>query len=176
MKENFTELLIFYSGDGVDHRGRKIEDIWSWNYGKLEQVHDFIQWIFPLNESSAYNSNAPILTAEEIDFFRDNKILKNRLLKSFDLILGFYGYTRNKYKENTDIFKSSDCEVRINEWVTPHNHNFLRITRILKSLSLLGLSTYAESFLNVLEELYSEKKHIIGLVTFEYWKSAIEKT
>ena len=81
MKENFTELLIFYSGDGVDHRGRKIEDIWSWNYGKLEQVHDFIQWIFPLNESSAYNSNAPILTAEEIDFFRDNKILKNRVYR-----------------------------------------------------------------------------------------------
>ena len=32
MKENCNELLDFYAGYGIDNRGRRIEDIWSWDY------------------------------------------------------------------------------------------------------------------------------------------------
>lgn len=176
MKENSTELLNFYLGTGIDNQGRKIEDIWSWDHEKLEYIHDFIQWIFPLTEPSSFNWNAPILTGEEISSFRSSQELKDRLLRSFDLMLGFYGYMRLEDKGNVEIAKSSNYEARIREWATPYNHNFLRITRILKSLTILGLSIYAEKFLEALEKLYSEKQSIIGAISLQYWQAAIRTT
>ena len=174
MTEKFTKLLDFYSGTGIDHQGRKIEDIWSWNYEKLERVHDFIQWIFPLSEPSSFNPDAPILTVEEISSFRNSEELKGRLLISFDLMLGFYGFVRLENRGNVKILKGPNYETRIQKWVTPYNHNLLRITRILKSITLLGLSVYAAKFLDALEELYLERQNVIGAVSFQYWKSAIK--
>ncbi|MGK7944758.1 MAG: opioid growth factor receptor-related protein, partial [Microcystaceae cyanobacterium] len=51
-----SNLINFYLGNTVDHRGRKIEDIWQWNDHQLESVHDYIQWLFPLKEKSGFNA------------------------------------------------------------------------------------------------------------------------
>lgn len=175
MQENLSELLNFYAGTGTDHRGRRIEDVWSWSHEKLEQVHDFIQWIFPLPELSSFNPDAPILTVEDISSFRRSEKLKDRVLKSLDLMLDFYGFVRLEDKGDVKIVKSLNYENRIREWVTPYNHNFIRITRILKSIKLLGLSAYAAKFFDALEVLYLEKQNIVGSVSFQYWKAAIEE-
>ncbi|MBD2451543.1 hypothetical protein H6G76_31385 [Nostoc sp. FACHB-152] len=165
--------MNFYAGTGIDRQGRKIEDVWSWNYEKLEDVHDFIQWIFPLPELSIYNPNAPVLTVEDISYFKSSEKLKDRLLKSLDLMLDFYGFVRLEDKGNVKIIKNLNYDNRIQKWVTPNNHNFLRITRILRSITLLGLSVYAAKFFGALEELYLEKQNTIGSVSFQYWKAAI---
>ena len=48
-----NELLIsFYQGIGPDIEGRNIKLIWSWNDALKEKHHDYIQWLFPLPESS----------------------------------------------------------------------------------------------------------------------------
>ena len=127
-----------------------------------------------MNERSSFNSDVPILTVEQISSFRSSEKLKDRLLISLDLMLDFYGFVRLKEKGNVKIVKSPNYETRTQEWVTPSNHNFLRITRIFKSITLLGLSVYAVKFFDALEELYLEKQNIIGTVSFEYWKTAIE--
>ena len=41
-------LLRFYRLEGTDARGRSLEEIWTWEAGRLEAVHDYIQWLFPL--------------------------------------------------------------------------------------------------------------------------------
>lgn len=41
-------IIGFYSGQQADHRGRQLHEIQSWPDGKLETVHDYIQWLFPL--------------------------------------------------------------------------------------------------------------------------------
>jgi hypothetical protein len=54
-------------------------------------THDYIQWLFPLQEKSRFNPNAPILKEEDIYFFRVSQEIKHNLICSLRLMLSFYG-------------------------------------------------------------------------------------
>ena len=84
-------LLRFYRLEGPDARGRTLPEIWAWDAARLEGVHDYIQWLFPLPEPSAFNPQAPILTPETIAAFLADAQLRERLLRSLTLMLDFYG-------------------------------------------------------------------------------------
>lgn len=58
--------MAFYLGKEADSQGRTIEEIWEWDHEDLEDTHDYIQWLFPLQERSAFNPDAPVLTPEAI--------------------------------------------------------------------------------------------------------------
>jgi Opioid growth factor receptor (OGFr) conserved region len=49
---------------GVDSEGRKLAEIWAWDFEELECAHDYIQWLFPLMEVSAFNPDAPLVNEE----------------------------------------------------------------------------------------------------------------
>ena len=49
-----SQLVNFYLGDAPDNQGRMIDEILSWKDEQLEDVHDYIQWLFPLKERSAF--------------------------------------------------------------------------------------------------------------------------
>lgn len=163
-----TALISFYNGEGVDNRGRAFSDILKWDYQSLESVHDYIQWLFPLDVSSAYNWNAPILTQEEIDTFLTSLILQDNLRKAFLLMLDFYGFSLNAGQ----VVKSARFQERANNWLNTGNHNMLRITRILKSLSLLGLSDCARQLFAALDIIYKDDPDLIG-TSYQYWKNAL---
>lgn len=168
------DILAFYLGQQPDSRGRMIEDIWSWEYGKLEFTHDYIQWLFPLWKRSKYNRNAPVLTEEVVTAFLNDKSLRLRLFKSFKVMLKFYGLQCSKWDSpSIEVSKSDEYELRKKQWINPRNHNYLRITRILTSLRILGLSDYAFGFFNCLSEIYSEFSQIIGTETYEFWQKAV---
>lgn len=59
-------LIAFLLGNGTDNRGRYLSDLWKKGYFFLETSHDYIQWMFPLDTKSQYNSKAPVLNNEEI--------------------------------------------------------------------------------------------------------------
>jgi Opioid growth factor receptor (OGFr) conserved region len=173
-RKELTQLLDFYMGNTSDSQERKIEEIWSWGYSRLEQIHDYIQWLFPLREFSNFNPDAPMLTAKEVEIFKSNKQLQDRVLNSLDLMLNFYGYSRLGNENNVQIVAGGNFDIRIRNWITPNNHNFLRITRILKSLSILGILGCAEKFLAALESLSLKEKSIISETSFHYWQSALK--
>ncbi|GHT51607.1 hypothetical protein FACS1894102_7520 [Spirochaetia bacterium] len=43
-----SAIIDFYKGQAPDAKGRMLCDIHKWNYSKLEDVHTYIQWLFPL--------------------------------------------------------------------------------------------------------------------------------
>ena len=86
-----STLLAFYRGQSPDTQGRYIADIWSWDHRRLEMIHDYIQWLFPLPERSRFNPDAPLLTTADMAAFQDDPDLQARVLKSFDVMLGFFG-------------------------------------------------------------------------------------
>ena len=159
-------LLEFYSGAGSDDRGRRIEDIWRFSHAELEAIHDYIQWLFPLTERSAFNPGAPVLDDATIQRFKSDATLRANLERSLEVMLDFYGFAR----ERDRIVKSPSFAERSANWLTPGNHNFLRLTRILKSLTLLGLANRAAQLLACLEGVYAANERVIGARTISFWR------
>ncbi len=165
-----SKLLDFYRGQDTDTEGRSLDELWEWNDDELEEVHDFIQWMFPLPEPSRFNPDAPLLTADDMAAFRSDVLLQSRLRKSFERILRFLGFSR---AEDGSVVEGPTFADRVPEvWAYP-NHNWLRITRILRSLCRLGLNSEAQSLFTRLEGLYSQRKFPITADTFQYWTEAV---
>ena len=169
-----SRLKAFYLGEEPDTFGRMIDEILSYSDEQLEGVHNYIQWLFPLGEKSAFNASAPLLTADDIVAFKNDSKLRKKLLNSFGRLLRFYGFMFAIDCSIGILERSKSFEQRSRNWLAPRNHNFLRITRILKSLTLLGCSEYAVVFLRSLEEVYKVHFRIIGEETLTYWRNAVE--
>ncbi|XP_017566185.2 opioid growth factor receptor-like [Pygocentrus nattereri] len=112
---------------------------WFRDYKKLENTHSYIQWLFPIQEQGV-NHCAHVLTQKEIKFFRKDDELKRRLLKSYRLMLDFYGI--KLLDENTGKVGHAENWRERFENLNRKTHNNLRITRILKSLGILGFEHY----------------------------------
>ena len=170
-------LMQFYLGTGQDNRGRTLQEILTWSDLELEMTHDYIQWLFPLTESSFYNCNAPRLQADDIIKFCSNSYLQQQLLRSLRYILTFYGFQLSDSLEEgsgePQISLANNFSKQARNWLNPYNHNYLRITRILKCLCLTGLSKCATVFLQCLETLYQEYTADIGEKTLWYWRDAL---
>ena len=55
-----NSIILFYLGLAPDQQGRKINEIWQWDYPKLEYTHDYIQWLFPLKEKTPKSPIVPV--------------------------------------------------------------------------------------------------------------------
>jgi Opioid growth factor receptor (OGFr) conserved region len=167
-----SQLLEFYRGRGPDAAGRRLADVQAMDNVTLEQTHDYIQWLFPLPEPSNFNRHAPVLTGAEMKAFRHESELRAGLISSCEIMLRFYGL---KWSEHTSLVELSDLfQERASEWLTPGNHNFLRITRILRSLTLLGAPERASALLRCLEGIYQRYHEVIGAKTLGFWRRATD--
>jgi hypothetical protein len=169
-RDRVSQLIDFYRGEGTDAEGRRLEDILAWPDDDLEAVHDFIQWLFPLPEPSRFNPDAPLLTVEEIAAFRQDPALRANLRRSYERILTFLGLCESA---DGEIVVGPNFDRRAPDvWDHP-NHNWLRITRILQSLSLLGLGDEARALFDRLEDFDTRQCFPIGDDTFRYWSDAV---
>ena len=151
-----SRWLAFYRGTGTDSEDRTIEDILAWDDGRLESVHDFIQWLFPLPEPSMFNPHAPLLTPSDIAAAREDGTIQSNLRAALLRMRRFYGLT-------------AETAERPKHWVRPADHNHLRMTRMLRSLTLLGLAEEARQ----LYEAISEYGHEVPERTRTFWRNAI---
>ncbi|XP_012993761.3 opioid growth factor receptor-like [Esox lucius] len=135
--------LKFYLGQRTSSPdGVSIDDFhnkWKGDYSKLERVHSYIQWLFPLQEPGM-NYQAKELTKKEIKAFLQNDTAKQRLLKSYKLMLDFYGIKLSN--ETTGDVETAENWRKRFENLDRNSHNNLRITRILKCLGTLGFPHY----------------------------------
>jgi hypothetical protein len=171
-----SRLLDFYLGVGTDDRRRYLREMLQWPDAQLEEVHDYIQWMFPLTEKSAFNVRAPVLTPSDISEFRSNPELRQNLKASFVRILGFYGLILSG-SHPLKVKRALYFEEASLNWIFPGNHNHLRITRILKSLMTLGLEEEARAFYDCLEDIYraesTRSNPGISEATVSFWRRAV---
>ena len=142
----------FLSHQGVDHKGRTLNDIWGFSDDEIEGIHDFIQLVFPTNKKSESVFHGLYLDSEKlIETLRINQQVRQSLIKSSLWFLGFLQ--------------------RNNHWKRRYDHNQLRITRAIESLRLLVSNEEADSFresvLSLLEPAYR-----ISERTLKRWKNA----
>jgi len=161
-------LVEFYAGEQPDDRGRYLSDILAWSDDRLERVHDYIQWLFPLREASAFQPLAPVLDDAAIAEFRRRPELQAGLRTAFLRLLQFYGLEW----VDDHVVPASHFEKSAANWLSPSNHNHLRITRILTSLRLLGLDAEGQALYLFLAELYRRRPESITATSFRYWSAA----
>jgi hypothetical protein len=171
-----SKLVAFYSGVISDNRGRRLANLQSWGFDELEHTHDYIQWLFPLRKHSPVNPSAPVLDCEVIAAFRSRQDLKDAVVRSLETMLHFYGFNLDCSGDEPKVRCSEQFEIRASNWMTPGNHNHLRITRILACLRMLGFGRHAEAFYRALQEVYwseaQAKSRAISEESFAFWKSA----
>ena len=169
-------IIDFYLGEGTNIAGEKLDDILRWNNGQLEMDHDYIQWMFPSNEPSNINCDAPVLDKETADLFRADPELKEMLRASFIRILDFFGFWYNE--RYTCGFPEPTVEPLVPTEKRPHprkcleffNHNMFRVTRVLKSLRLCGLEEEAMAFFEALK-MFKDSSGVT-LNSWGHWERA----
>ena len=60
---DFERFLI---GEGSDFLGRNLQDIWDFSDEEIEQTHDFVQVVFPINKPSRAVSHGFYLDSEAL--------------------------------------------------------------------------------------------------------------
>ena len=145
------DVIKFLKEEDTDFRGRVFSDLVGADDSQLEQSHDFIQWMFPSDVKSNHSYAAPVLTPEQIEQMKTDPAVHNALRAGLIRMLVFY---------------TSEW------WITPHNHNFKRITRILRCLWLAGLESEYNSFQTALDRCYEKHGGVIEEKTYQFWKHA----
>lgn len=111
-------LVEFYMGTNPDSSGRLLSEYLEWSDEELEKCHDWVQWAFPIPERSLFNPTAPLLSPDDILIFRDSEIIQENLSKMFERFFEFARKTSGSWEK--------------------HDHNHLRISRVLRCLKLCG--------------------------------------
>ncbi|KAG8444888.1 hypothetical protein GDO86_009879 [Hymenochirus boettgeri] len=127
---------IPFKPDGVN-----IEEIlnkWKGDYEKLEHNHTYIQWLFPLREQGL-NFYAKELTSYEIEEFKKTKEAIKRFILAYKMMLDFFGI--QLINKNGNVSRATNWKERF-QHLNESQHNYLRITRILKSLGELGYENF----------------------------------
>ena len=145
-------LHAFLASVGRDSRGRLSADVLGFSDRELEAVHDYIQWLFPLPTRSAAQPHSPVLTPVEIDGIRADPRAAETLAAGTERMLRFYHKTR--------------------WWLTSHDHNHLRITRILHSLRLLVGPDEAKAFYDAILAVNEAAGAPVNARSLHYWAEA----
>lgn len=150
----------FYKWGCVDHNLRSLPDYRKFTPDQMEKEHDYIQWMFPTDQPSAYNPHAPLITSN----FQFDTIMQYR--EFYRSILQFTGWL-----------------AQTNHWRKPGDHNLLRITRMLRSARIILGQTEAQQLLNIVEDF---KEPYSGYVCYlltdvpgkrfvaDFWREAIK--
>ena len=143
------KIRNFLENETPDHVGRKLSDIWQFTDDEMEFCHDYIQWVFPLDQESGSMPNAPILTMDDVEEIRNSPIAISNL------------------KQSADWFFQFLC--RNDQWLCMANHNHLRITRLIKSLRMLCGDGPANLMREKIIQIAMKSGIAINVLTLEFW-------
>ena len=110
-------IVEFLEGTGIDNHGRHLDQVVAEDDEYWEHTHNFIQWLFPLDEESRSVRGSPVLAEEHILAIRESESARNNLQRSVTRYKGFLASTTN--------------------WRSGYDHNHLRISRVIRCLRLL---------------------------------------
>ena len=146
------DLYKFLKNEEKDFQGRFLSDIWSFTDNEIEDSHDFIQLIFPLDKpSETLHHNIYLKDVNEFLKIKSDKIIKKNIIKSKDWFINF--------------LKRND------QWKLYSDHNQLRITRIIECLRLLISDEEADTFYSLILSMVREETEI-NEITLDYWSKA----
>jgi Opioid growth factor receptor (OGFr) conserved region/Ulp1 protease family, C-terminal catalytic domain len=122
----------------------KFADIIKWRStdtpSRAEEVHNFIQWMFPNTEPSGARPEIPPITIAEAKAIREDMVTLDQFKVGYEWFLSFLGIGLDA---NSGVLnRNPDWPQRKAQLDVLGNHNFRRITRMLYALRELGLCDF----------------------------------
>ena len=147
-----SALTAFHCEDGRDHAGRSHAGILAFDDDAMHGVHDFIQWLFPLPEASGAFLSAPVLNEHDLVVMRASDVCQRRFDAAHARMAAFL--------------------VHNPVWLRLHDHNHLRITRMIRSTRLISGDAHADRFRDFILDHIDQRKAHINPTTLVFWANA----
>lgn len=161
-----SEIIDFYTNKPTKSK-YTLNEILAQNDDWFEACHDHIQWLFPIHTSSRFNENAPIITKEIAHEFSYNLEAVANFDKAVFRMLSFLGID---YKAG--VFSLADnYDFQKYTW-NEFNHNSSRITRMLTSMSILGMQIFSIKLYTFMFSNLMGKQHNLAK-SLNYWADAL---
>lgn len=149
-----SAILDFYLDDeGTTSDGYTLEQIRGWGDDDYELEKNYVQWLFPTPEESGFNPDAPVLTEADIAAFRSDPLPRHRLRQSFARFLRFLGLALT---ERGQVIEGDGFEERRRKVWAYYNDNWWRVSRVLTSLTVLGLEVEARALFAWLDAAFRQ--------------------
>lgn len=169
-----SELIKFYKGER-NRNNVTLEEVWGFSDHELENIHNYIQWIFPIVEPDYWDRDTPKLSEKDIQIFKNSKLFKTKVVKSLIVMSKFWGFDINYDNSGTLVMnKSESYNDKSKNWQTYMNHNFLRITRVIHCLNDLGFRNLAKVFYEGIIKVVGENRLKFNPNSVEFWKEAMK--
>lgn len=148
------------------------------SFDDTEQCHCWVQYAFPTTTRSKFHGSAPVSNSATMEAFCSNPHLRHGLLTAFKFYLNFLGLEYDEGAQDiVPLGGGPSVVVKMRNFIT-HPHNFLRVTRILQSLTEHGLSMCAQAFALYMSSHFENDLAHRGIMvgakykeSQEYWKA-----
>lgn len=148
-----SDIIKFLRHEGQDFKGRTLRELWELDADEMENSHDVIQWMFPSDIPSKHHTASPVLTEEQVNTMWRDPIIRDSIMFSCFMFAQFLAQTKPS-------------------WIHKHNHNYLRITRVLRCLWNMRLGEEYLRWRDFAKRLYHEYPSQVTKETFDYWMNA----
>jgi hypothetical protein len=158
-------ILRFFLGERIHPNGKTIHEILNMSAPQMGPTGGIIQWLFPLTTPSTHVPSAPTLSPTEVVVFRTEPKLRELYLIGVNRFLERWGIAVHG--------SSGSIEPDFNmkkKWMYPSYHAFMPITRILRSLKLLGFPDEFATLLKLLLLCNKRCGNRIDRTTLDIWE------
>jgi hypothetical protein len=160
-----SPIVRYFLGERVHPNGKTLHEILNLNASRIGDTSGVIQWIFPLTTPSSHVPGAPTLSPSELQLFRIEPKLRELYIIGVNRFLEQYGIAIHGSSGSIE----PDFNIEFN-WMHPSYHIFMPITRILRSMKLLG---FIDEFITLRKLLLICNERSGGKldkVTLDIWK------
>ena len=148
--EQLNMIVRFLEGASRDTCGRYLDQILAENNEYWEHTHNFIQWLFPLDEQSRSVRGSPVLVKAEVSAIRGSEVARANIQRAAERFKEFLTGTT--------------------EWRSGYDHNHLRISRVIKCLRLLVDDLEADRFKYWVAGQLGDQIDSITAESKKYWR------
>jgi hypothetical protein len=159
-------ILRFFLGERIHPNGRTIHEILNLNQPRIVgSTGGVIQWLFPLTTPSRHVPSAPTLSESELQIFWTEPKVRELYMVGINRFLELFGIAIHGSSGAIEPdFNSKE------NWMYPSYHHFMPVTRILRSLKLLGFSEEFTTLRKLLLLCNERSGGKLDEATLDIWK------
>ncbi len=167
--------LSFLQGHGLDARGQTLDEVLAFDDEALEHTHDVVQWLFPSSAPSAFNPDAPVMSAAGFEQLAMDPLALEGLRRATARMLRFFGFelVLDGNGRVRALAQLPRFELRTGHWLPEPTHNDLRVTRMLGCLAQAGEGVLARRIHDEMARAVTEHREVGAQVPLGYWAGAL---